>query len=142
MQDETVDTAKSIVERLDALEEAWGVRLASIGDRVRRPFTMALEQDDLESLVPAAVSEMVSGQPAGAGAALEAKARSFLGVASGSGVEVPDWLERLGGVVDGAIDRADLTGRKGPKSAVPESFAAVVPWRVLQWEQLRAELAG
>ena len=47
MQDETVDTAKSIVERLDALEEAWGVRLASIGDRVRRPFTMALEQDDL-----------------------------------------------------------------------------------------------
>ena len=142
MQDETVDTAKSIVERLDALEEAWGVRLASIGDRVRRPFTMALEQDDLESLVPAAVSEMVSGQPAGAGAALEAKARSFLGVASGSGVEVPDWLERLGGVVDGAIDRADLTGRKGPKSAVPESFAAVVPWRVLPWEQLRAELAG
>lgn len=142
MQNETVDTAKGIVARLDTLEATWGVRLASIGDRVRRPFTMALEQDELESLVPAAVSEMVSGQPAGAGSAIEAKARSFLGVASGSGVEIPDWLERLGGVVDVAIDRADLTSRKGAKSAIPDSFAAVVPWRVLPWEQLRGELAG
>lgn len=142
MQNETVDTAKGIVARLDTLEATWGVRLASIGDRVRRPFTMALEQDELESLVPAAVSEMVSGQPAGAGSAIEVKARSFLGVASGSGVEIPDWLERLGGVVDVAIDRADLTSRKGAKSAIPDSFAAVVPWRVLPWEQLRGELAG
>jgi hypothetical protein len=142
MQDETVGTAQGIVTRLEALEAAWGVRLASIADRVRRPFTMALEQDELESLVPAAVSEMVSGKPAGAGAALEAKSRSFLGVASGSGVEVPDWLDRLGGAVDGAIDRADLAGGTGTAPAFPESFAAVVPWRKLEWESLRSELGG
>ena len=75
MQDETVDTAKEIIERLDGIEATWGVRLASIGDRIRRPFTMALEQDELESLVRPAVAEMVSGQPVGSGAMLEAKAR-------------------------------------------------------------------
>jgi hypothetical protein len=142
MQSETVDTAKGIVARLDALEATWGVRLASISDRVRRPFTMALEQDELESLVPAAVSEMISGKPAGAGGALEAKARSFLGVASGAGVEVPDWLDRLGGVVDAAINRADLSGRRAGNSVMPESFAAVVPWRVLSWESLHRELGS
>ena len=101
MRDETRDTAASLVERLSAIERQWGVRLASISDRVRRPFTAALEQDELEALVPAAVAELVAGAPEGAAAALEAKARSFLGLASGSGVEVPDWLERLSAAVDG-----------------------------------------
>ncbi len=140
MQDETVDTAKGIIARLAAIEAAWGVRLASVADRVRRPFTTALEQDELESLVGPAVTELLSGHPAGAGAALEAKARSFLGVASGSGVEVPDWLDRLTGVVDTAIDRADFSG--GQPGGFPESFAAVVPWRTVSWESLRSELEG
>ncbi len=140
MQDETVDTAKGIVARLAALEAAWGVRLASVADRVRRPFTTALEQDELESLVGPAVTELLSGQPPGAGAALEAKARSFLGLASGSGVEVPDWLDRLTGVVDTAIDRADIAG--GQPGGFPESFAAVVPWRTVSWASLRSELEG
>ena len=41
-------------------------RLASVADRVRRPFTAALEQDELEALVPAAVAELVAGGPEGA----------------------------------------------------------------------------
>jgi hypothetical protein len=142
MQEETVDTAKGIVARLDALEAAWGVRLASISDRVRRPFTMALEQDELESLVGPAVGELMTAWPEGAGAALEAKARLFLGVASGSGVEVPDWLDRLTSLVDVAIDRADLSGGQAGPTALPESFAAVVPWRPVPWDSLRAELEG
>ena len=143
MQNETVDTAKEIIERLEGIEATWGVRLASIGDRIRRPFTMALEQDELESLVRPAVAEMVSGQPVGSGAMLEAKARSFLGVASGSGVEVPDWLERLGAAVDAAIDQTQRSGgNRGKTGAFPESFVAVVPWQSVAWERLHGDLGS
>jgi hypothetical protein len=142
MRDETRDTANSLVARLDMLEQQWGVRLASIADRVRRPFTVALEQDELEALVPAAVSELVSGEPAGAAKALEQKARAFLGVASGSGVEVPEWLDHLTAAVDTAIERADVTAGSAAVSHVTDTLAEAVPWRPLDWDRLRAALGG
>jgi hypothetical protein len=144
MRDETHDTAASLVARLDALEKQWGVRLASIADRVRRPFTVALEQDELDAMVPAAVSELVSGEPAGAGDALERKARSFLGVASGSGVEVPEWLERVASAVDTAIETTDVTAASSAArtTAPPDSIAEAVPWLPLEWNHLRAALGG
>ena len=141
LRDETRDTAAELVRRLDQLEGHWSVRLASISDRVRRPFTTMLEQDDLEALVVPAVAELVTGTPEGAGAAFEAKADTFLGVASGSGVEVPEWLERLSSAVDRAIERADASprGTAGPPVAgLPES----VPWVRLPWDALKAALAG
>jgi hypothetical protein len=145
MREETQGTAEAIVTRLDAIEKQWGVKLASIADRVRRPFTVALEQDELEALVPAAVSELLSGEPAGAGEALEHKARSFLGVASGSGVEVPEWLERLSAAVDAAIGQADATGRASASFGIdtsPDSIADAVPWLPLDWPRLRTALGG
>ncbi len=144
MRDETRDTASSLVTRLDALEQQWGVRLASIADRVRRPFTVALEQDELEALVPAAVSEFVSGHPPGATEGLERKARSFLGVASGSGVEVPEWLERLAAAVETAIETADTTAASSNarSDAPPDSIAEAVCWLPLEWDRVRAALGG
>lgn len=138
MRDETKETAADLTARLDKLEAFWGVRLASVADRVRRPFTAALEQDELESLVGPAVSELVSGEPAGAGQRLEERAEAFLGLASGSGVEVPDWLERLGGAVDRAIERADA----GPPQQLRlGTLPDAVPWAPLPWEALHAALA-
>ncbi|MEI7781889.1 MAG: hypothetical protein WCJ18_08195, partial [Planctomycetota bacterium] len=84
MRDETRETASDLAERLTKLEAFWGVRLASIADRVGRPFTATLEQDELEALVEPAVTELVSGGPPAAGARLEERAEAFLGVASGS----------------------------------------------------------
>jgi hypothetical protein len=141
MRDETRDTAETLVARLGELEKQWGVRLASVADRVRRPFTAALEQDELEALVPAAVAELVAGGPEGAGAAFEAKARSFLGLASGSGVEVPEWLDRLSAAVDAAIELADAAG-DAPGGSLPESLADAVPWVPLDWVTLQASLGG
>jgi hypothetical protein len=142
LRDETRDTAAVLVQRLDQLEGHWSVRLASISDRVRRPFTTMLEQDDLEALVTPAVAELITGRPEGAGAAFEAKAATFLGVASGSGVEVPEWLERLSSAVDRAIERADASprGTAGPQpvAGLPES----IPWVKLPWDVLKAALAG
>lgn len=142
MRDETSETAGELAARLTRLETNSGVRLASVADRVRRPFTMALEQDELEAIVDPAVRELVTGRPAGAGEQLEACAMKFLGVASGSGVEVPAWLDHLTTAVDRGIERADA----GLSAGVLVGPAAVrlpeaVPWMPLPWDTLHASLA-
>jgi hypothetical protein len=142
MRDETRDTAAALVQRLADLETHWSVRLASVSDRVRRPFTAALEQDELEALVEPAVAELFTGRPAGAGAELEAKAETFLGVASGSGVEVPDWLERLGGAVDRTLEAAESRGGAPGAAGFDQGrLPEAVPWRPLAWGRLQAALA-
>jgi hypothetical protein len=143
MRDETAETADELVKRLAQLEAQWGVRLASVADRVRRPFTAALEQDELEALVEPAAAELATGQPAGAGAALEAKAAGFRGVASGSGVEVPEWLERLSVAVDKAIEKVEAGGfdPRAVTAAEQTSLPAAVPWTPLPWDALHAALA-
>jgi hypothetical protein len=142
MRDETSTTAESLVERLTRLEAHWGVRLASVSDRVRRPFTTALEQDELEALVDPAVQELFTGSPAGAGGALEACATRFLGVASGSGVEVPAWLDRLTTAVDRSIDRADAGLTVGVAiGPAPMRLPEALPWAPLPWDALHAALA-
>ncbi len=148
MRDETRETAASLVQRLEQLEAHWGVRLASVSDRVRRPFTATLEQDELEALVEPAVAELYAATPPGAGGQFEAKATTFLGVASGSGVEVPEWLERLGAAVDQTLERAEAgwgdrraaAGQPGgdrPPGRLPDA----VPWVTMPWETLHAALS-
>ena len=63
MAEETEGTASELIERLSALQQKTGVRLASVSDRVQSPFTAMLEQDELESLVEPAVRELLAGQP-------------------------------------------------------------------------------
>jgi len=142
MRDETAETAATLERRLSDLEAHWSVRLASVSDRVRRPFTAPLEQDELEALVEPAVAELFTGLPAGAGAALEARAETFLGVASGSGVEVPDWLDRLGAAVDRALVAAE-TGGDDPHGGdgEPGRLPDAVPCLPVPWEALQAALA-
>jgi hypothetical protein len=138
MQAETEETVAALAARLTRLEAEWGVRLASVSDRVRRPFTLALEQDELEALVDPAVAELFTAAPVGAGQRLEDRAESFLGVASGSGVEVPAWLERLGDAVDRAIDRAiDRVDAGRVAGRLPDAVA----WKPQPWDELRAALA-
>ncbi|MFM7077482.1 MAG: hypothetical protein ACKO3G_15670 [Planctomycetaceae bacterium] len=137
LRDETHDTAAGIVERLGKLEAQWGVRLASVADRLRRPFSAVLEQDDLEALVEPAVRELCSGAPEGAGARFEARAEGFIGVAGGSGVEIPEWLERLGQSVDQELDRRSSDAPDIRPLATP---VEAVPWRPMRWEDLRAAL--
>jgi len=138
MRDETRDTVGDLAERLAKLEAFWGVRLASVADRVARPFTEALEQDELEALIEPAVTELVTGTGVDAGSRLEERAESCLGLSGGSGVEIPDWLERFGQAVDRALERADAGPPQRQRTGVlPDS----VPWLPMSWNDLRAVLA-
>ena len=78
-----------------------------------------------------------------AGAALEAKAETFRGVASGSGVEVPDWLERLSAAVDRAAEKVEAGGFEPQSVAGAErtSLPGAVPWVPMAWEAVHAALA-
>jgi hypothetical protein len=143
MREETRDTAAELVSRLTDLEARWGVRLASVADRVRRPFTASLEQDELEALVEPAAAELATGVPVGAGERLEARAESLLGVASGSGVEVPEWLDRLGSAADRAIERAfDAAARPAAETGPPSRLPDAIPWLPLDWATLERALGG
>ncbi|MFM7035837.1 MAG: hypothetical protein ACKOYJ_11760 [Planctomycetia bacterium] len=141
LRDETAETAAGLTKRLADVERETGVRLASVGDRIRRAFTAPLEQDDLESFVEPAVSELSTGSPHGAGARLEEKARGFLGVASGSGVEVPEWLERLTITVDRTLERADVETVAATAFSRSGSLPDAVAWAVMPWSALHESLS-
>jgi hypothetical protein len=138
MAEETRDTAATLAERLAALEAHWGVRLASVSDRIRRPFTAALEQDELEALVDPAVRELSTQESTVAATRLESKAESFLGVASGSGVEVPEWLDRLGIAVDRGLEQVEAGMFDGHVPAPPTRLPDAIPWVPLSWDALTA----
>ena len=133
MREETAATSEGLKKRLKEIESTWGLRLASVADCVQRPFTAVLEQDELESLVEPAVRELRAGGPTPAAEALEARAEGFLGLAAGSGVEVPEWLEQLGRCVDAAIEhRVEVS----PSGRLPEAIA----WQPVEWSALEAVL--
>jgi len=138
MRDETADTANELAERLARLEAESGVRLASVSDRVRSPFAAALELDELEALVEPAVAELFTGKPAGAGRRLEERAGTFLGVAGGSGVEVPAWLDRLSTAVDRAIEQAE-DGL--PMTRSTGGLPGALPWAPLEWSAVEQALS-
>ncbi len=140
MREETSETAAALVAKLGALEQETGVRLASVGDRVRREFSAALEQDELESFVEPAVTELTTGKATGAGAELEERARAFLGVASGSGVEVPEWLERLTNRVDRCLERADGETASAIAFSRSGSLPEAVAWMPMPWDDLTQAL--
>jgi hypothetical protein len=135
MHEETEVTHRGLVERLAALERKHGVRLASIADRVGRPFAAALEQDELEALAAPAVRELLTGEPEGAGAALETRAEQWLGVASGSGVELPEWLERLERVVQASLDGSDH------EEDSPAGLPDAIPWKPIPWAELSGQFS-
>jgi hypothetical protein len=63
-------------------------------------------------------------------------------VASGSGVEVPAWLDRLTTALDRAIDRADAGVSVGvTTSPAPIRLPEALPWAPLPWDALQAALA-
>jgi hypothetical protein len=64
-------------------------------------------------------------------------------VASGSGVEVPEWLERLSAAVDRAAEKVEAGGF-APRSvagAERTSLPGAVPWVPMAWDAVHAALA-
>jgi hypothetical protein len=93
--DSTQELAAEHLRSLAALEQAHGLRLGTVADRVQERFVKPLALDRLCALVGPAMDEARQGGPGPAMEALEEELQPFVSLPSGVGLDVPGWLRRL-----------------------------------------------
>ncbi|MDZ4658075.1 MAG: hypothetical protein SH868_10910 [Bythopirellula sp.] len=100
----TTDAADSHVARLERLSQQYGMRLATIADRIGERFVRPLLIDRVRALVePALTAEGSARQEAFD--ALEREIASLANEPSGAGLDLPDWLAALEDEVTSARSR-------------------------------------
>lgn len=114
VNDESRGISNSFVEELEQLENEYGVRLPALHDHVGERIIGALAQNRMAALV----SRSCPGTPGLTQAEVEANFASlrseiadFMGKRIGSGIEPPEWMQRLAGELDRVQD-----GRPGALS--------------------------
>jgi len=86
--------ADEYVARLRSLEQTYGIRLATVADRIGERFVRPLDLDRLCGLVEPAMAE--AGQPEHpAFDRFEGELAVFADQPSGVGLDTPPWLQRL-----------------------------------------------
>jgi hypothetical protein len=91
----TSSPAEQFLARLAELEKEHGIRLRTVGDRVRERFVQALALDRVCALVEPAYEQARAAGPQDALPRLEAALQPYLEAPTGSGLDVPAWLRRL-----------------------------------------------
>jgi hypothetical protein len=106
----TRSMAADLLKRLTRLNKKYGMRLPSVSDRLGERFVRPLRVDRLRALVSPAMEELRNGETAVALARLEEGITEFTEKPSGSGFDVPSWLQALEAEVDdvSASDAQDL----------------------------------
>jgi len=91
----TNDSAKELIEALSHLEQAHGMRLATVRERLADGFVRPLEMDRLAALVEPAYEQSRADAATEEPGELETTAAALAAVPSGVGLDVPAWLVRL-----------------------------------------------
>lgn len=105
VQDETRGPAEDLVEQLQDLEKKYGVQLPSLHDRVHERILGAMTQNRLASLVYRSCPEAEGQTPESAAEnfnRLRGELAQFMGGRNGSGIEPPEWMQRLATEVERA----------------------------------------
>ncbi len=100
---DTRQVCESFVQELSELETGYGVRLPALHDHIHERIVGALRQNQMAALVSRSIHS-----PSGTGAeesrasfqALRAEISSFMATRIGSGIEPPDWMQRLTAELD------------------------------------------
>ncbi len=101
----TAENAGDHLKRLARLMKKYGMRLPSIVDRLEERFVAPLAIDRLRSLVRPAVEQLRGGRPPEAFSRLEEELAPFTEDLSGSGFELPAWLDALQREVDQVLSQ-------------------------------------
>jgi hypothetical protein len=125
--------ADDFAARLAELEKRHGLRLRTVGDRIRERFVQALALDRVSALIEPAYDAARAGQPAHSVAELEAGLQAYLDAPTGSGLDVPAWVQRL----EGELRRVQL--RRTAIANLTENLLQV-PRVALSVLQLRAQM--
>ena len=87
--------ADMLLEQYHILEQMHAMHLRSVADRVEQRFLRPLEINQLRALVHGAAEEFREDKPGEKFARLQAHIAPLLEAVSGSGYELPSWLEAL-----------------------------------------------
>lgn len=116
----TAEIADDHQKRLARLGRKYGMRLPSLADRLAERFVRPLAIDRLRALVRPAVEELDRGPPGDAFSRLEDEIAGFSQEISGSGFDLPTWLEALDEEVDRVQTKVDDSEPLDPLLALPQ----------------------
>ena len=114
VDDESRGIANSFVEELEQLESEYGVRLPALHDHVGERILGALAQNRMAALVSRScpgTPGLTQAEAETNFASLRTEIADFMGKRIGSGIEPPEWMQRLAGELDRVQD-----GRPGALS--------------------------
>jgi hypothetical protein len=129
----TAKEAGNFLVRLGELERQHGMRLRTVGDRVRERFVMPLALDRACALIEPAYDEARAGATHQALDQLEKGLQPYLQAPTGAGLDVPMWLQRL----EGELHRVKM--RRTAVANLAENLLQV-PRIALPVAQLQAQL--
>jgi hypothetical protein len=129
----TAALADGYLAELARLEQAHGMRLAGVADRLRERFVRPLAVDRLRALVEPAVEESRQPGPSPSFARLEQELQPFTAAPAGAGLDVPPWLRRL----EEEVRR--VREARGAVAVLAENLFQV-PERTVSWEEVQRQL--
>jgi hypothetical protein len=102
LAERTAEAADANLARFERLCDEYGVRLASVAERLAERFTRPLAIDRVQALVGPAMEAAGGGDPTASGnrepvpfVALRQEIESLAQEPAGAGLDLPDWLEAL-----------------------------------------------
>ncbi len=130
----TQEMADRFVQQLDKLSQKYGLRLSTVADRIHERFLRPLVVDRVRMLVRPAMQEARGSGPHLAFAALEEELTELAEQPSGSGLDVPEWLESL-------EEEAEQQTLGDDEEATMVDLLEQLPVRRLTWEEIHEQLA-
>jgi hypothetical protein len=91
----TGELAGQYETQLNQLDQAHGIRLRTVADRIHERFVKPLALDRLCALIEPAMEEASQEGKKRAFAALQREIKPFVATPTGVGLDVPEWLRRM-----------------------------------------------
>ncbi len=132
--EQTHEIADSLQQRYEKLCRKYGMRLASVADRLNERFVRPLAVDRLRSLVLPAIREIRAGGKSPAFDQLADETSQMAEEPSGVGLEVPEWLESLAEEVE-----VEVAQGADPRDTLAEELA--VKQRTLSYQEIQKQIA-
>jgi hypothetical protein len=127
--------ANLYLERLEALQDKYAVRLPTIADRLGERFLRPMEVDRICALVEPAMREARCSEGRAAFEMLERATEAMTRRPTGAGLDTPAWLAAI-------EDEVERVRRPPHEKAVETEFRALAPLSPCSLEEVRRQIQG
>ncbi len=127
--EKTSDVASWHLKRMAELNADYGLRLATIQDRLEERFVRPLAIDRMRALIRPAMQELRAEGASKSFELLEQEVIDFADAPTGAGLDVPRWLMDLEEEIARAEEAADVSNQNWPTEPVR-----------LTWEEIESQL--